>query len=100
MQGSSFLVATALQNLVLTLVLSEIRSIKSFGTGCDSDQIPRSDGLHRTIVHMNVKFWCVSESIFEHASNTFLQTTQTHQVSVENLPDVNVFIKHPTIDLD
>ncbi|KAG1894389.1 uncharacterized protein F5891DRAFT_1176122 [Suillus fuscotomentosus] len=33
-------------------------------------------------------------------------TTQTHQVSVENLPDVkgyatsDVFIKHPTIDLD
>lgn len=88
-----------------TLLISfEMRLSKSYGSGCDLDQTPRSDGFLRMTGHTNVKFWCVSISISVSDLNIFLQTTATHQVSVENLPDVkgyatsDAFIKHPTVD--
>jgi hypothetical protein len=60
MQVLSCLLCTALQSVETLPISSETRLNKNYGSGCDLDQTPRSDGFLRMTVHMNVTFWCVS----------------------------------------
>jgi len=57
---SSCFQSTAQRNSDPLLISSEMRGRKNCGTGCGLDQTPRLDGLLRTIIHTNAKFWCVS----------------------------------------
>ena len=57
---SSCFLSTAQRNSEPLLISSEVRERKNCGTGCGLHQTPRSDGLLRTMIHTNAKFWCVS----------------------------------------
>lgn len=59
-QGSNCFLSTAPRKLEPLLISFGMRERKNCGTGCGLDQTSRSDGLLRTMIHMNAKFWCVS----------------------------------------